>query len=140
MPYDPEIHVGRLRRLDPSSYRGTAWVHWVMTMEGRRSGWLTDGFHGVLREALLHFLGRYELICPVYCLMSDHVLTEDERQEDALQGVCFYIRENPVRAGLVADSSQWPYWGALAAGYPDLDPREDGFWERFWGIYVRVLR
>ncbi len=47
-----------------------------------------------------------------------------------------YIWENPVRAGLVAQWRQYPYLGAVVAGYPDLDPRRDDFWDVFWRIYA----
>ncbi|MEM7011123.1 MAG: hypothetical protein AAF585_06525 [Verrucomicrobiota bacterium] len=72
MPYDPAKHTGRLKRLDPKYYRGAAFVHWCMTIEGRKTGWLSELIHSQLREAMLHILARYHLICPVYCLMPDH--------------------------------------------------------------------
>ncbi|MEO0445658.1 MAG: hypothetical protein AAF191_06220, partial [Verrucomicrobiota bacterium] len=70
--YDPNIHSGRLRRLDRSCYCGKAWVHWTMAIEDRRTGWLTEPMHRGLREGLLHSVARHELICPMYCLMPDH--------------------------------------------------------------------
>ena len=33
-----------LPRLEPKAYRGQAYVHWTMTMEDRRSGWLVPIF------------------------------------------------------------------------------------------------
>lgn len=65
-------HSGRLPRLAPEYYRGTAWVHWVMTLEHRATGWLDALHHARLREALLHALARHRAACPVYCLMPDH--------------------------------------------------------------------
>lgn len=44
-----------------------------MAIDGRRVGWLTDTFHLRFREIHLHTLGRYDLLCPVYCLMPDHL-------------------------------------------------------------------
>ena len=73
MGYEPKKHAGRLRRLEPEAYRGDAWVHWVMTIEGRKSGWLSELSHSRIREALVHILARYRLICPIYCLMPDHM-------------------------------------------------------------------
>ncbi|MBI2438633.1 MAG: hypothetical protein HYV36_07470 [Lentisphaerae bacterium] len=33
---------------------------------------MNETFHHRFREILLHTLARYQLICPVYCLMPDH--------------------------------------------------------------------
>ena len=54
-------------------YCGLAMVHWTMTIQDRRTGWLDSCRHAEFREALLHTLVRYEMICPVYCCMPDHV-------------------------------------------------------------------
>ncbi|MCX7824844.1 MAG: hypothetical protein N2689_04740 [Verrucomicrobiae bacterium] len=160
-----------------------------MTIEGRRTGWLTHEFHARLRELLLHTLARYRLACPAYCLMPDHlhllwlglarssdqrlaarlfrqhfnrllasggtlagsatafklqkqgydhVLRDNERGRDALGQAGFYILENPARKGLVKHRGQWPFSGGMLAGYPDLDPRQDDYWERFWKIYCKL--
>ena len=61
-----------LRRLVAAHYRGTAAVHWSMTIDGRRTGWLDTAHHAAVRELLLHTLARYRLACPAYCLMPDH--------------------------------------------------------------------
>jgi putative transposase len=66
-------HNGRMKRLPSEFYRGHAFVHWNMTMAGRRRGWLDAELHGRFREVQLHTLSRYELFCPVYCLMPDHL-------------------------------------------------------------------
>ncbi len=68
----PRIHKGRLRRLCPLAYTGTACVHWSMAIEKRATGWLDGLMHAHLREILLHVCSRYSLVCPVYCLMPDH--------------------------------------------------------------------
>lgn len=62
----------------------------------------------------------------------DHVLRDEERDRDALCGICHYIRENPVRAGLVEQQKEWPYQGALIPGYPDLKEGSQEFWDTFW--------
>ncbi len=62
-----------LRRLPPEFYRGEAFVHWTLAIEGRRTGWLTPTFHARLRELLVHALLRAGLVCPIYCAMPDHV-------------------------------------------------------------------
>jgi REP element-mobilizing transposase RayT len=68
----PKIY-GHLPRLDPEHYRGLATVHWTMTIQDRRTGWLDSGRHAAFREALLHTLVRYEMLCPTYCFMPDHI-------------------------------------------------------------------
>jgi len=63
----------RLRRLDADAYRGIAAVHWAMTIQDRRTGWLDPIFHLGFREVLLHSLARFECVSPAYCLMPDHI-------------------------------------------------------------------
>lgn len=62
-----------LKRLAPGDYRGLAYVHWSMTMEARKTGWLGPEFHTQFREILIHALFRYALCCPIYCCMPDHI-------------------------------------------------------------------
>ena len=62
----------RLPRLPRCEYQGKAWVHWTMSMRDRSTGWLDDSMHMELRQLLLHAMGRYDLHCPVYCIMPDH--------------------------------------------------------------------
>ena len=69
----------------------------------------------------------------------DHVLKARERQRNAFAAVCDYIIENPVRAGIVARSIEWPHSGAIVVGYPTLHPRDDLFWPKFWKIHSRIL-
>lgn len=63
---------GHLPRLAPEYYRGLVVVHWVMTVDDRRTGWLTPQFHTHCRETLLHTMVRYSLLSPAYCLTPDH--------------------------------------------------------------------
>jgi putative transposase len=44
-----------------------------MSLEQRRSGWLSAAFHQEFRLLLLHTCARERLVCPVYCLMPDHM-------------------------------------------------------------------
>jgi putative transposase len=44
-----------------------------MSFIGRATGWLTDDFHVQFRELLLHSAAREAVLCPVYCLMPDHI-------------------------------------------------------------------
>lgn len=62
-----------LRRLPPEYYRGHACVHWSMTFEDRKTGWLTPGYYQQFREILIHAMFRYGFCCPIYCCMPDHV-------------------------------------------------------------------
>jgi hypothetical protein len=68
----------------------------------------------------------------------DHVLREHERERDAFQKVATYIRENPLRAGLVSSDGEWRYCGCVVPGYPGLHPGDSGFWEVFWKIYYKL--
>ena len=63
---------GYLKRLPALYYQRAAWVHWVMTIDGRCRGWLDELMHAYVREGLLQAFARYALVCPVYCLMPDH--------------------------------------------------------------------
>jgi REP element-mobilizing transposase RayT len=62
-----------LCRLSPHAYRGTACVHWQMTIKDRKTGWLDESFHLQFREVLTHTAFRFGISCPVYCLMPDHL-------------------------------------------------------------------
>ena len=62
-----------LPRLDPAFYKAFAFVFWTHTVEDRATGWLDDTFHSRFRELMLHAGARYNLVCPVYCLMPDHL-------------------------------------------------------------------
>jgi putative transposase len=62
-----------LPRLSPAAYQSYAVVHWTLTIEHRASGWLSPPFHALFRELMLHAQVREQLICPVYCLMPNHI-------------------------------------------------------------------
>jgi len=70
---DPLNRPFYLPRLPREYYQGDAVVHWTLTMFDRAQGWLTDEFHLRFRELLLHTAAREGLLCPVYCLMPDHM-------------------------------------------------------------------
>lgn len=67
----------------------------------------------------------------------DHVLRDDERQEEAFQNIVEYITRNPERKGLVPKDGfrEYKYTGCLVPGYPELDLWQDDFWPRFWRTY-----
>jgi putative transposase len=69
MPFEP---LDYLRRLPPEYYRGLAYVHWSMTIDERKTGWLVPILYYKFREILTHTALRYGLCCPLYCCMPDH--------------------------------------------------------------------
>jgi REP element-mobilizing transposase RayT len=62
-----------LQRLPSEHYRGQAYVHWSMTMQDRKTGWLIPILYYKFREILTHTAFRYGLCCPIYCYMPDHI-------------------------------------------------------------------
>src|SRR5947209_17699907 len=62
-----------LKRLPPENYRGQVYVHWTITMQDRKRGWLVPIFFYKFRELLTHTAFRYGLCCPIYCCMPDHL-------------------------------------------------------------------
>ncbi len=76
---------------------------------------------------------------PTYQLQKqshDNVLREKDRTHGALASTCFYILENPVRAGLVPHSRDWRWSGAVLPGYPEMRPLSQDFWPLFWKLYM----
>ena len=65
----------------------------------------------------------------------DHVLNEHEKNPEAFEDTRLYILKNPERGALVASWRDWPYVGAVAAGYPELDPREEDAVRNFWRVH-----
>lgn len=70
---DPLNRTFYLPRLPREHYQGDAVIHWTLTIFDRVQGWLTEDFHLRFRELLLHTAAREGLLCPVYCLMPDHM-------------------------------------------------------------------
>jgi putative transposase len=62
-----------LKRLPRENYLGEAYVHWSMTIEDRREGWLRPVFYYKFRELLTHAAFRYAVYCPIFCCMPDHI-------------------------------------------------------------------
>ena len=67
----------------------------------------------------------------------DHVLRKEELYQDRLLATIRYVFENPVRKGLVATRTEWPFSGCLVPGYPHLDWREEDYWSCFSEILFR---
>ena len=72
-PRDPLNRVFGLPRLPREHYQGDAVVLWTLTMFDQAKGWLTPDVHNRFRELMLHTAVREGLVCPVYCLMPDHI-------------------------------------------------------------------
>jgi len=70
---DPLNRAFYLPRLAREYYQGDAVVHWTLTLFDRAQGWLTPALHAVFRELMLHASARESLVCPIYCLMPDHI-------------------------------------------------------------------
>lgn len=66
-------HRHNLSRLNPSVYRGLAYVHWIFNIRDRKRGWLN--VESFLRFQLLatHAFLRQHIAAPCVCLMPDHI-------------------------------------------------------------------
>ena len=178
---DPLNRAFSLPRLAPEFYQADAVVFWTLTTFDQTRGWLTPVFHQKFREIMLHASAREGLICPIYCLMPDHihfvwmglgldsdqrkgmaflrtylepelapakfqpqaydeVLREEKRKRGAFAKVCFYIGDNPARAGLCKPGEDWLFSGCVLPGYPRMNPLEESFWPKFWRIYEKLKR
>ncbi len=58
--------------MEPVHYQAEAIVHWTLTIRDRKIGWLSPLFYYRFRELMTHAAFRYELACPMFCLMPDH--------------------------------------------------------------------
>jgi hypothetical protein len=87
----PDDEYDWLRRLDPCVHRGDACVHWSLTMEDGKTGWLIPMFYYKFCELLTHTMFRFGLCCPLYCGMPDHLhllwlgLAEGSDQRNAMK-------------------------------------------------------
>ena len=116
-----------LKRLPSDHYRGQAYVHWSLTIDDRRTGWLVPIFYYKFRELLTHTAFRYGLCCPIFCLMPDHMhllwvwTTDGCDQRTAMR--FFRQQLNLVLAKLDATLQNQPYDHVLR----DEGARTDGF-------------
>lgn len=134
---------GKLPRLAPNFYRGSAYVFWTHTTEQRIRFPLTDIFHSRFREILAHCCARYHLAIPVYCIMPDHLhllaigLSEDSDQRKATayfrkhlspliapavwqrQAHDHVVREDERANGIFADSVDYILENPVRAGLVD---------------------
>jgi REP element-mobilizing transposase RayT len=72
-PCDPLNRAFYLPRLPREYYQSDAVVFWTLTVFDRAKGWLTPAFHQRFRELMFHAVAREGLVCPIYCLMPDHL-------------------------------------------------------------------
>jgi len=102
-----------LKRLPPEYYRGQAYVHWSMTMDNRKTGWLVPIFYYKFREILTHTTFRFGLCCQIYCCMPDHIhllwmgLLDGSDQRNAVK--FFRSQINPVLEKLGVRFQEQPY-------------------------------
>ena len=115
-PLDSSGFAGRsdhLRRLEPEYYRGLAYVHWTMTVQDRKTGWLIPIFYYKFREILTHTMFRYGLCCPIYCCMPDHLhllWLGLLKHSDQLLAMRFFRKQlNPVLEKLGAELQRETY-------------------------------
>ena len=71
--HDPLNRALYLPRLPREYYQGDAVVLWTLTVFDKAQGWLTPALHQSFRELMLHSAAREGLVCPIYCLMPDHI-------------------------------------------------------------------
>ncbi|EEF60832.1 hypothetical protein [Pedosphaera parvula] len=91
-PRDPLNRKFNLPRLCREDYQGDAVVMWTLTVFDRAKGWLNPCFHHFFRELMFHVAAREDLVCPIYCLMPDHlhlVWMGLRRDTDQLNGMSF---------------------------------------------------
>jgi len=102
-----------LKRLPAEHYRGQAYVHWSMTIDDRKTGWLVPIFYYKFREVLTHTVFRYGLCCPIYCCMPDHIhllLIGVLAGSDQRNAVKYFRKQiNPILEKLGARFQKQPY-------------------------------
>ena len=108
-----EYYKQRLKRLPQVHYKGHAWVHWTLTMDDRKKGWLDAKLLYKFRELLTHTMFRYQAACPIYCLMPDHMhlmwtgLAEQSNQSTAMKA--FRVDLNDVLSKIGFQLQLQPY-------------------------------
>ncbi len=128
MNADEKADRDYLRRLSPEHYRGQAFVHWSMTIDDRKKGWLVPVFYYKFREILTHTLFRYGLCCPIYCCMPDHLhllwigILDGSDQRNAVK--FFRKQVNPVLEKLESRFQKQPYDHVLREEERDRDAFE----------------
>lgn len=89
----------------------------------RREGWdahvfclLTNHYHLIVATLLESLSRGLHRLNGVYArsghLFGDRFTAFMIRDEDHLRNACDYVRQNPVRAGLCGEASDWPWAGS----------------------------
>jgi putative transposase len=84
--------------------------HLVPSASRERLSW---GMHRLNCLYAMHFNRRYERHGHLFQNRFDARVVEGNRHA---RSVCEYVVDNPVRAGLCRDRSDWPWWGLVASG------------------------
>jgi REP element-mobilizing transposase RayT len=90
--HDPANRTFYLPHLSREYYQADAVVFWTLPVFERATGWLDEQFHCRFRELMLHAASREDLVCPIYCLMPDHihlVWMGLRRDSDQFKGMAF---------------------------------------------------
>ena len=82
-------------------------THYHLVLETTRQN-LSDGMQMLNGDYAQGFNGKYERWGHVF---GDRYWSRALADTDELERSCEYVLENPVRAGLCRDSSEWP-WSA----------------------------
>jgi REP element-mobilizing transposase RayT len=82
-------------------------THYHLVLETSRQN-LSDGMQILNGDYAQGFNGKYERWGHVF---GDRYWSRALADEEELERICEYVMENPVRAGLCRDSSDWP-WSA----------------------------
>ena len=91
-PKNPLNRAFCLPRLSREHYQADAVVFWTLTVFDKATGWLSPAFHQRFQHLMLHAAAREGLVCPVYCLMPDHihlVWMGLRRDSDQINGMAF---------------------------------------------------
>ena len=109
--------------------------HWHLVW----MGWAESSDHWLANRFLRKHLATELRVGALQDRAYDHVLRNEECGRNAFMAACHYVRENPVRAGLVTSGQDWPYLGAMVPGYPGIDPRRSDFWDHYWKLFNRLV-
>ena len=82
-------------------------THYHLVLETTRQN-LSDGMQMLNGDYAQGFNGKYERWGHVF---GDRYWSRALADGDELERICEYVMENPVRAGLCRDSTDWP-WSA----------------------------
>ena len=75
----------------------------------RKTSLANDAVHAAFRSFAERAHAEHGIAVGRYVLMPDHVLRGGERYSQKWD----YVRQNPVRAGLVHDANDWPFQGEI---------------------------